>query len=169
VDDALGVGELQALADLLGDGQRLRERQLVLGSLLDGAFDIAAGHELGDHVGLAVTGRRSGVFWRSGFALTLTLSRQGEGTPSPSCIVRFLAEVEDGDDVGMGAEAAHGLRLPGDALAGGVVEAVGLYQGEGDVAVQRGVVGEVDALLAALAEEALDGVAAIRKGLRHED
>ena len=67
---------------------------------------------------------------------------------------------------GMGAEAAHGLGLAGDALAGGVVEAVGLDEGEGDVAVEGGVVGEVDALLAALAEELLDRVAAGGKGGR---
>ena len=48
-----------------------------------------------------------------------------------------------------------------DALRGGVVEALGLDQGEGDVAVEQGVVGQVDLLLAALAEEALDRVAAV--------
>jgi len=120
-----------------------------------------------------------------GFALTLTLTlcrkgrgggtravtfssplRQGEGIAGPRCsllVTRywFFAEVEDGDDVGVGAEAAHGLGLAGDAVASGVVQAVGLNQGEGDVAVEEGVVGEEDAFFAALAEEALDGVTAV--------
>jgi hypothetical protein len=39
-----------------------------------------------------------------------------------------------------------------------------LYQGEGDVPIQRNVVGEVDPLLAALAEEPLDLVAAAGEG-----
>ena len=46
----------------------------------------------------------------------------------------------------------------------GVVEALGLDQGEGDVAGQLGVVGEVDLLLPAFAEEALDGIAAVGEG-----
>ncbi len=37
--------------------------------------------------------------------------------------------------VGMGAEASHGLGFPRDALSGLVVQALGLYQGEGDVSV----------------------------------
>ena len=45
------------------------------------------------------------------------------------------------------------LRLTADALTGGVVEALGLDEGEGNVAVERAVVSEVDALLAALAED----------------
>ena len=67
----------------------------------------------------------------------------------------LFAEVEDGDDVRMGAEPAHRLRLARDALAADVVEALGLDQREGDVAVEQCVVGEVDLLLAALAEERL--------------
>jgi len=84
--------------------------------------------------------------------------------PIPCSLRRLLAQVEDGDDVGMATEAAHRLGLARDALAGGVVEAIGLDQGEGDVAVERRVVGEVDALLAALAQEALDDVAAGGEG-----
>jgi len=64
----------------------------------------------------------------------------------------------------VGAEAAHGLGLAGDALAGRVVEAFGLDQGEGHIAVELGVVGQVDALLATLTEEALDFVAAVGEG-----
>ncbi len=76
----------------------------------------------------------------------------------------MLPYFEDSDDVGMRAEAAHGLRLPLDAGTAGVVQALGLDQGEGDVAVQLGVVGQVDLLLAALAEEAGDFVAAVGEG-----
>jgi hypothetical protein len=64
----------------------------------------------------------------------------------------------------MGAEAAHGLGLAGDAFARRRVQAFGLDQREGDIAVELGVMGEVDLLLAALAEEAPDLVAAGREG-----
>jgi len=64
----------------------------------------------------------------------------------------------------MGAEAAHRLGLAADAHAAGVVESLGLDQGEGDVAVEERVVGEVDLLLAALAEEAFHLVAAVGEG-----
>ena len=71
----------------------------------------------------------------------------------------IVADVEDGDDVRVVAEAAHRLRLALDAGEAGFVQAFGLDDGDGDVAVELRVVGEVDALAAALAEEALDGVA----------
>jgi hypothetical protein len=48
----------------------------------------------------------------------------------------------------MGAQAAHGLGFPLDALAAGVVEPLGLDQREGYVAVEERVVGQVDAFLA---------------------
>ena len=57
------------------------------------------------------------------------------------------------------AETPHRLRLARDPLAPHLVQAVGLDQGEGDVAIQPLVVREVDALLAALTEEAPHGVA----------
>ena len=60
----------------------------------------------------------------------------------------LVAGVEDGDDVRVVAEAAHRLRLAPHADDAVGVEAVGLDQREGDVAVELGVVGEVDALLA---------------------
>ncbi len=66
--------------------------------------------------------------------------------------------------MGMGAEPSHGLGLSGDALAAHVVQALGLDEGEGDVAVQEGVVGQVDPLLAALAQEPLHLIAAVREG-----
>ena len=50
------------------------------------------------------------------------------------------------------------------ALAGKVVEAFGADLGESDVAVEGGVMGEEDALAAALAEEAFDAVAAGDEG-----
>ena len=72
----------------------------------------------------------------------------------------LLADVEDRDEVGVRAEAAHRLRLARDALAPHVVEAVGLDQRERDVAVEQLVVREEDALLPALAEEPAHVVAA---------
>ena len=130
MDDALGVGKLQALAGLHGDAEGVLQGELVVGGLLDEALDVAALHEFADHVGLVV----------------------------------LLAQVEDGDDVGVGAEAAHGLGLALDAGSPWLIQAVGLDEGEGDVAVEQGVVGEVDALLAALAEEAPHDVAPAGKG-----
>ena len=55
---------------------------------------------------------------------------------------------------------------PGDT---DVVEPFCLYQREGDIAVEAGVVTEIYLLLATLAEKALDEVTAIREGLRGED
>ena len=53
VHDALGVGELQAPARLHGYVHDLVQRDTMVGSAIDNAFDIATAHELGDHVGLA--------------------------------------------------------------------------------------------------------------------
>ena len=75
-----------------------------------------------------------------------------------------LPEVVDGQDVGMVAQAAHGLGLSRDADAGGRVQALCLDDGKGDVAVENGVVGLVDTLLATLANEVLDLVAAVGEG-----
>ena len=80
-------------------------------------------------------------------------------------LAALVADVEDGDDVRVGAEAAHRLRLARDRARADLVEALGLDQREGDVAVELRVVGEVDALLAALAEEARDRVAPVRDRL----
>ena len=76
-------------------------------------------------------------------------------------LARLLAEVEHRHDVGIGAEPAHGLRLAQDARAAGGVEAVGLDQREGDLAVEVRVAREVDPLLAALAQEAHELEAAV--------
>jgi len=75
-----------------------------------------------------------------------------------------LSEVEDGGDMGVGAETTHSLGFAGDAAPGGIIECLGLDQSKGHVAVEEGVVGEVDLLLASLAQEALDLVATIGKG-----
>jgi hypothetical protein len=66
--------------------------------------------------------------------------------------------------MGVVAEAAHGLGLTTDAGEASLVEAFGLDYGKGDVTVEAGVAGEVDAFAAALAEESLDDVAAAGEG-----
>src|SRR5262249_51320625 len=79
----------------------------------------------------------------------------------------LLAHIEDGHDVGMVAEPAHGPRLAAHARQARLVEPIGLDERDRDVALQPGVVGDVDALLAALAAEAPHGVpAAAERGRR---
>ena len=65
----------------------------------------------------------------------------------------FLAEVEDADEVRVRAHPPHRLRLAHDPLPPHLVEAVGLDQGERDVAVEERVMREEHALAPALAEE----------------
>ena len=72
----------------------------------------------------------------------------------------LLADVVDGNDVEMGAEATHSLGFAADTGQAGCVQPLGLDQAEGHVAVQASVVRQVGPLLAALAQEALDLVAA---------
>ena len=48
----------------------------------------------------------------------------------------MISQVEDGDNVGVGAQASHGLGLAGDAGPGGVVQPLGLDKGEGYFSVQ---------------------------------
>ena len=72
---------------------------------------------------------------------------------------RLLADVVDGDHIGVVAQAAHRLGFAADAGQAGGVQALGLDQGKGHVAVEAGVVGQVDPLPTALAQEALDLVA----------
>ena len=76
----------------------------------------------------------------------------------------MVAEVVDGNDMGVVAETPHCLGFAGNALSGIIVQLLGLYKGEGDIPIQYGIMGQVDLLLAALAEEAFDLVAAIGKG-----
>ena len=52
----------------------------------------------------------------------------------------LLADVEDGDDVRVVAEPAHRLRLALHAREARLVEALGLDQANGDVAVEPRVV-----------------------------
>jgi hypothetical protein len=63
------------------------------------------------------------------------------------------------------AHAAHRLRLADDPLAPDLIEALGLDQREGNVAVEQRVVGEVDALPPTFAEELTHHVAATREGI----
>ena len=60
----------------------------------------------------------------------------------------LLAQVEHGDDVGVGTQPAHGLGLPVDPGHAYFVQALGLDEGEGHLPVQHGVLGQVDLLLA---------------------
>src|SRR5207244_12072226 len=75
-----------------------------------------------------------------------------------------LADVVDSDDMRVVAEAAHRLRLAPDARDPGLVEALCLDHREGDVAVEFGVVREVDLLAPAFTKEALHQVAAAGEG-----
>ena len=68
--------------------------------------------------------------------------------------------------MGVVAEAAHRLRLAADADDAVGVESVRLDEGERDVAVELGVVREIDALLGALAQKRPHGVAASGEGCR---
>ncbi len=75
-----------------------------------------------------------------------------------------VSQVEHRDDVGVGAQSAHGLGLPVDTGHPYDVQTLGLYQGEGYVPVQQVVVGQVHHLLAALAQEPLHLVPPIGEG-----
>ena len=71
-----------------------------------------------------------------------------------------VADVEHGDDVRMVAQTAHRLCLTADAFLTRLVERLRLNDGDRHVAVQFAVVGQVDALASALAQEALHLIAA---------
>ena len=131
VNDALLVGEREALADALRKLQRALERQRASG-LLEQIFDVSPVHELANDEWLAV----------------------------------LFVSVEDRDDVRVRPQASHRLRLTRDALPPNVVEPLGLDERERNTNVERRVVGEVDTLLATLAEEALHDVAATCEGGR---
>ena len=64
----------------------------------------------------------------------------------------------------MGAETPHRLSLAGDARAGYVVQAVGLYEREGHISIKESVLSEIDHLLPALTEEFLYLITAIGEG-----
>ena len=76
----------------------------------------------------------------------------------------MVSDIEDSTNIGMVAETPHGLRFARDALAGAVVQFLGLDQGKRDIPVKQGVVGEVDLLLAALAEQFLNLVSTVSEG-----
>ena len=84
---------------------------------------------------------------------------------APEGISDGNSNVEDRDDVRVGAEAPHCLRLSGDALAGGGVEARGLDQGERHVPVEQRVVCEIDLLLPTLAKEPAHRIASAGEGV----
>jgi hypothetical protein len=79
----------------------------------------------------------------------------------------LLADVEDRNDVRVVAQAAHGLGLALHADAALGVEALGLDERDGHVALEPGVVPQVDPLLRALTQEAADLVAAPADAGRH--
>ena len=79
-------------------------------------------------------------------------------------LVLFLAQVKDRNDMGMRAQAPHSLGLTSDTGAGGLVQALGLDQGEGHFPVERSVVGKVDHFVAAIPQEPPDLVTAIGEG-----
>ena len=72
-----------------------------------------------------------------------------------------LAEVENGDDVRMRSEPAHGLGLEGDSLARDGVEGFDLDDGNGNVAVEKGVPRLVHPLPRAFAYHFPEGVASV--------
>ena len=78
----------------------------------------------------------------------------------------LVADVVDGDDVGMIAEEGHGLRFAPDAHQSGLVEALGLHGGQRHVAVQGRVIGGVDPFASTLAEESPNQIAAAGEGSR---
>ena len=81
-------------------------------------------------------------------------------------LVLFLAQVEDGDDVGMGTQPPHGLGFTLYAFTGGVIQPFGLDKGEGDFPVQQCILRQIDFFLASFSQESLYLVAVVGKGGR---
>ena len=73
----------------------------------------------------------------------------------------MFSQVEDGDDVGMRAEPAHGLRLAGYTGTGDFVQALRLDEGESHIPVKQLVMCQLDLFLAALSQEPLHLVTAV--------
>ena len=82
MNDALTVRVFEGVTDLAGDAQCLGHVQPVALGLRDEVFQGAAGHVLGDHVGLATLP----LAWR-----------------------RVIADIEHRHDVGMVAQSSHRL------------------------------------------------------------
>ena len=76
----------------------------------------------------------------------------------------MLAYVVDDDDARVGTETSHCPGLPGNAGPGNVIKPLGLDEGESNVPVEEGVVGQVDPLHASFANEPLGLVAPIDEG-----
>ena len=68
----------------------------------------------------------------------------------------MVAEIVDGDDMRVVAELSHCPGFAGNTLSGIIVQLLGLYQSEGDISIQYGIMGQVDLFLAALTQESLD-------------
>jgi len=66
--------------------------------------------------------------------------------------------------MGVRPKPPHGLGLAGDTLATFLIQAVSLYESEGHVAIQQGVVGQVDPFLAPFPEETADLVTTTGEG-----
>ena len=121
MDDAVAVGELETATDRDADLEPALQGGSMVNGFLNQALDVATSHELGDDVRLPAL-------------LLLSLSQNWERAGVRAR--RLGPEVEDGDDVRVRAEPAHGLRLALDAVAAGIVETLGLDQRKRDVAVQ---------------------------------
>ena len=126
MDDPVGVGVLERLADAVRDLERRRDVDPPLRRLLEQAFERPARHVLADDERLTA----------------------------------LLADVVDRDDVRVVAQPRHRLGFPSDPEPPALVEAPRLDQGDRHVAVEHGVVREVDPLAPSFAEVALDEVAA---------
>jgi len=66
-----------------------------------------------------------------------------------------LPEFKEGEDVGVVTKLSHGPGLAFDAGPGFFIQFLGFQQGKGDIPVQQRVTGQVDLLLAALAQDPL--------------
>jgi hypothetical protein len=75
----------------------------------------------------------------------------------------MLTYIVDSHNVGMVAKPTHCSSFAVDTGSRGVIQFFGFDEGKGHITVQKGIMGEVDLLLATLAQEFLDLVAAIRK------
>jgi len=78
----------------------------------------------------------------------------------------MIPHIVDSNDVRVVAESPHGPSFAGDADSAGIIQFLGLNEGEGYIAVKESVMDEVDLLLAPFTQEFLDLIAAIGKGGR---